>query len=331
MLSLCLQAGLMFNYTVNHSDRPDSAEASDPTAARCFFRTQNIPQQHQQQSREQQAVGESQMVQAVVGAHKDLRSASASLANLQDLHRSVSDIADSVFWLGVFLLLHMIFGLKTFAALTPLLTIVFGLSFALGPSVGSLCLSVVFVMFMLPYDVGNRVRIERNGGGKDDFIVGNVAAITLGYTTIMTTYNEKLRIPNHQLFHRSIVNMHESPNAIFELEIELPLFPSERLPRDVSPATLGVGAEGAEGDPHSEFWRRVEVCLRRDRVDEWLDMAVHCRQVLSAHNSVRYCVWLTHRAGWHEVTPARVHFIISIGYCTNERLAVGEKDLSQSF
>jgi hypothetical protein len=301
MLEMCLQAGQLFGYT------PDMVSEGFPSSLQA--------QGGRSQSQQVAMVSEGQLVAGVCVAYRSLRSASASLVNLQDLHRSVTDIADNVFWGGILLLLQMVFGMKTFAALTPLLTIVFGLSFALGPSVGNLCLSVVFVMFLLPYDVGNKVCIANSNGSRDGGVVGNVSSITLGYTTIVTTLNEKLCFPNHVLFHRAIVNMHESVNAVFEVLVELPLvpLPPPAVPletfRDVSTAQAAAAWAGGGGgggnvpgcDVHGEFWRRVGVAVREKRVDEWLEMAVYCREIRHETNSVCYCLRLTHRAGWHEV------------------------------
>ena len=287
-LAICTQAGLMFGYTPSpcHSHGGGEGEGGGG------------------EQEQEQLISEEQLVAGVCSAYRTLRHASASMANLQDLHRSVADITDMAFWVTMVLMLHTIFGFRTYTSLTPLLTIIFGLSFALGPSVGSLCLSVVFVMFMLPYDVGNRVCITAGSGQSEDRVVGNVAAITLGYTTIITIYNEKLRIPNHMLFHRSIANMNESVHAVLEVLVRLPL-----VCADVACFRGGRGRDVSE--LHAEFWRRVEKCVRSDRVEEWQDMMVACRELETTSNTVLYAVWLTHRAGWHEVRGTSLYIIYS--------------------
>jgi small-conductance mechanosensitive channel len=55
------------------------------------------------------------------------------------------------------LVVQIILRVDVSQVIAPLLTILFGLSFAFSPVLSNLFLSMAFVMFLLPFNVGNRV------------------------------------------------------------------------------------------------------------------------------------------------------------------------------
>ena len=136
-----------------------------------------------------ETITEAKIIGAVVRAFKEFKFASVSLHDLKALHKSVLTIVDVIFWIFMFLLAQIILEVNTSRAIAPVLTVVFGLSFAFGPAVSNVFLAMVFVMFMLPYDVGNRVCIGRE---QSTGIIGNILSIDLLYTTVLTRFNEKV-------------------------------------------------------------------------------------------------------------------------------------------
>eukprot|EP00602_Paraphysomonas_sp_CaronLab_P007191 CAMPEP_0185038990 /NCGR_PEP_ID=MMETSP1103-20130426/35313_1 /TAXON_ID=36769 /ORGANISM="Paraphysomonas bandaiensis, Strain Caron Lab Isolate" /LENGTH=292 /DNA_ID=CAMNT_0027577681 /DNA_START=1081 /DNA_END=1959 /DNA_ORIENTATION=+ len=226
-----------------------------------------------------ESVTEDMLVSGAVEAYKTARYASASLSDLRSLHQSVLSIVDAVFWVLMLLLAQIILQLESTQRLAPLLTVIFGLSFALGPSFGSLCLSVVYVMVMLPYDIGNRVIVCGDSGRGDD-VIGNVSAISLAYTTIVTKYNEKMKFPNHILFNKRVINLHESPGATLEVSISL-------------------SSSGTE-EAYDQVWREVEEYVRVKKRCDWSDVNIYATGVDTLNNCINYSLWITHRSPWNE-------------------------------
>mmetsp|Transcript_4720 Transcript_4720/g.7177 ORF Transcript_4720/g.7177 Transcript_4720/m.7177 type:complete len:604 (+) Transcript_4720:176-1987(+) len=167
-----------------------------------------------------EVITQAKVVAGIVRVFKEIKFAAASLHDLQNLHRSVLNIVDIIFWILMFLVAQAILKFDTSEMLAPLLTVLFGLSFAFGPVVANIFMSVAFVMLMLPFDVGNRVVIGRD---QTTGIVGNIISICLMHTTILTRFNEKLRIPNHTLFHEKIINLNESNASTFEILVDFAL------------------------------------------------------------------------------------------------------------
>jgi hypothetical protein len=205
----------------------------------------------------------------------------------------VRAISDTAFWIISLLLAHAILGIQTTKTIAPILTILFGLSFALGPPIGNLCLSMAYVLFMLPYEVGNRILIISSCGDRRKDLIGQVASITLPYTSLVTRSNETVKVPNHTLFHQQVINMNESTCATFEVKIDLPL---ERSKPPEGKITLGV-----MNDVYSDFWAIVEQRVKDGAAGEWTNLEIFLNEINIHSNSIRYSMWLTHMGAWHEV------------------------------
>ena len=117
--------------------------------------------------------------------HKHIAS---SLSDFGDLNRSIANVLDGLFWIAMLFVAQFILKVDTIDLLAPLLTIVFGLSYAVSTTISNVCLSIGYVLFVVPYDVGDRVVI----GHGPARVVGNVVGITLLHTTIKTSYNERV-------------------------------------------------------------------------------------------------------------------------------------------
>lgn len=121
--------------------------------------------------------------------------------------------------------------------------------------------------------------------GKTEKIKGNVFEMSLMHTTILTRHNEKLRIPNHQLFHEHITNLSEGLVSTFEIPIVFALDGPLRCPQEKI---------------HT-FIRRVKQFAKVDHKEDWIDVIVFCDAMDYSVNQAKYTFWCTHRASYHEV------------------------------
>ena len=126
-------------------------------------------------------------------------------------------IVDGVFWLLMSIFAQIVLQIDTSDYLAPLLTILFGFSFAIAPIFSNLFLSLSFVLFLLPFDVGDRVIIGKGTGTQ---LTGNIASISLFYTTINSNINERVALPNHALFYDRIINLSESKFYTFIIVVK---------------------------------------------------------------------------------------------------------------
>lgn len=123
-----------------------------------------------------------------VSVYRSRRNIASSLSDFGELRKSLIAVTDVLFWICMVIVAQMIVKVDLESIFAPVLTLIFAVSFAVGPVVSNLFLAIGFVSFMLPYDVGDRVAI----GTGPTRIIGNISRITLLQTTVTTIYNEKV-------------------------------------------------------------------------------------------------------------------------------------------
>lgn len=141
-------------------------------------------------------VTEEQCMAAVCLVYKEHRYAATSLNDYGELHQSLRGVIDFVFWMVIIVILQTYLSFNIYTEyILPFVTMAFTISFALGPSLGAILQATIFVFFMIPYEVGNKIYI---GADPNSRIVGFVRSVTLLHTTISTLNNEvvsELHIP----------------------------------------------------------------------------------------------------------------------------------------
>lgn len=181
-------------------------------------------------------ISEEQCMAALCMVYKEARFAATSLNEYGELHASLRTVIDVVFWLVMLVVLQAFLQLNLFAYLLPFISLALTVSFALSQALGNLFLAIMFVFFMVPYDIGNKVYI----GPESNRIVGFVKSVSLLYTTINTTKNEVMKIPNHTLFGEKICNLQESGGAVMEIMLNFNLVDKDGTAQQVSFLLLHV-------------------------------------------------------------------------------------------
>lgn len=126
----------------------------------------------------------------VMTAYKEMAFASSSLNDFGALQVTLRYIIGGVFWVVMLIVFQCIVQINLTAALAPVITFILILSFALGPFFGNTFLAIAFVLFMLPFDIGNRVTI----GSGTNTISCYITGINLFYTTVESMLGEKVII-----------------------------------------------------------------------------------------------------------------------------------------
>jgi hypothetical protein len=134
-------------------------------------------------------VKDTDILAGVMKAYKEMKFASSSLYDFGELQLTLRYVVDVFFWICMLIIFQCIVQFNITTILAPAITVVLILSFALGPFFGNMFLCIAFVLFMLPFDIGNRVMI---GVGPNAFVC-YITGIGLFYTTVETIYNEKVR------------------------------------------------------------------------------------------------------------------------------------------
>merc|ERR1719456_745083 len=128
--------------------------------------------------------------------YKEQRFAATSLNDYGELHHSLRTVVDSFFWIAMVIFLQSFMEWNIQQYYVPFLTMILSVSFALSSSLGNMFLCMVFVFFMSPFEIGNKIYI---GSDPNTRITGFVKSVSLFYTVINTSFNETMKIPNTRI------------------------------------------------------------------------------------------------------------------------------------
>lgn len=153
-------------------------------------------------------ITEDQCIAALCIVYKEARFAASSLNEYGELHQSLRTVTDVVFWLVMMVVLQAFLQLNLFTYILPFITLALTVSFALSNVLGNLFVDIMFVFFMVPYDIGNKIYI---GADPNTRIVGYVKSVSLLYTTINTIKNELVSPLSLQSAFMTICRADEGP------------------------------------------------------------------------------------------------------------------------
>lgn len=143
-------------------------------------------------------ITEEQCMAALCLVYKEQRFAASSLNDYGELHQSLRHVGDTFFWTLMVFFIQAFLGWNVIEYILPFLTLILTLSFALSSLVGNLFLSISFVFFMQPFEVGNKIAIGPEGSSR---VVGYVTSISLLHTTVNTFYNELVTMDHYDYCH----------------------------------------------------------------------------------------------------------------------------------
>jgi small-conductance mechanosensitive channel len=139
---------------------------------------------------EECVVSEADIVAGVIQVFKQMKFAASSLYDFGELQATLRYVIDVMFWVLMMIVFQIIVQFDISTVLAPAITVLLMLSFAFGPLFGNLFLATAFVVFMLPFDIGDRVVIGNAGPSQ---IICYIRSIGLMYTTVETIYKDKVR------------------------------------------------------------------------------------------------------------------------------------------
>lgn len=227
----------------------------------------------------------------------------SSLSDFGQVREQVAAVLDVIFWIFMVIVVQMIVKLDIDVILTPMLTLVFGVSFAVGPTVAQACMAISFVTFTLPYDVGDRIAV---GVGSTKTIC-TVVSISLLKTTVITIYNEKLQWPNHILFSERIMNLTHSKQGTVELPVSFAL----------------NGPDAPSQRRITEFWRRITDYCMVEAKGDWASVDVLAHTFNARENSYGYTIWATSAYSFGQVAEFYSKRTLLVQKLRETQLALG--------
>lgn len=136
-------------------------------------------------------ITEEQCMAALCLVYKEQRFAASSLNDYGELHHSLRTVIDTIFWAVMVVFLQSFLQWNLAQYYLPFVTMILTVSFALSSTLGNMFLAMVFVFFMSPFEIGNKIHI---GADPNTRITGFVKSVSLFYTIINTSFNETVRL-----------------------------------------------------------------------------------------------------------------------------------------
>jgi len=248
-------------------------------------------------------VTETQIIMALYQVYKEQRYVYTSLEHSSELHISLKRVLDVIFWFFMLVVLQAFLQINVTNMILPFVTMILTVSFALAPLVGNMFLSITFVFFMMPYDIGHKVSF---GVSPDTKITGFIKNISLLYTTVSNTGNETVRIPNHVLFYEKIYNYFESGGTTYEITLTFNSLDS--LLWDQGKIDL--------------FLQDIKTYVSKEKRNEWESIFIACFDINNRNNTIIYKLWITHKESyqnWAATTNSKTNLIHYIKLLYNER------------
>jgi len=225
-------------------------------------------------------VTEKQLQEVCRQLYLNSKNMATSLADNAALRQSVNGVADVGFWLLMVVLSQITLDIDPFVLLTPLLSLILLLSFALSQILGNVFSAIGFIVFILPFDVGDRVAI---GQGSDRYIC-IITSVGLLTTTALTLYNEKIQLANHVLYGTRIANLQQSKHACFELPVNFALF----------------GSHAPSMEQIRSFWAKMVHYIEVEKKSDWYEQDIALHTLDATCNRIGYSFWVTNRASFYQ-------------------------------
>lgn len=258
-------------------------------------------------------VTEEQCMAACLQVYKEMRFAASALNDYDELHQSLRTVIDFFFWTLMLFLLQGFLGLNIYSYILPFVTLILSISFALSSLLGNIFLSIAFVFFYMPFEIGNKIYI---GYDPNTRITGFVRSVSLFHTTINTLRNEIMKIPNHVLFHEKICNLAEnSGGTVYEMIIHFSIR-NDSFKKKIEEVKEKLVREGKNIDDvelpptiHQQidhFWELIREYALVEKKHEWQAINIMCTGINAIENNIQYNVYVTHRDLWQDLTKANI-------------------------
>jgi small-conductance mechanosensitive channel len=149
---------------------------------------------------------------------QELRALKSSLDGHNSAVTALTSLVDALFYIILGLALCLIFEVDLLQLMLPLGTVIVSASFAIGPTVATVCQSLILVLITRPFDVGDRITASGVLNGEEMLLVKRIDVLT---TTFLRVTNRQLQVPNAQLLSMAVENLKRSPPAVVRLDLQV--------------------------------------------------------------------------------------------------------------
>jgi len=149
--------------------------------------------------------------------YKDRKALYNTLHDREDIAKILNNSLGVIFWIFMFLLSLTVFGVNMQTYLVPISTSVIGLAFIFGESLKLLWNNFIFIFFVRPYDVGDKIVIQDSL----TYPTLTVHKISLLVTEAYSGDGRLFLLPNDTIRAKVIVSFKRSKNYVVTLQLQL--------------------------------------------------------------------------------------------------------------
>ncbi|CAK9058015.1 unnamed protein product [Durusdinium trenchii] len=239
-------------------------------------------------SRGCQQVGSDDFGWAVKGAFERFHMIAATVKDLSAIWLVFSNVVSAVhFLLSVAIVLGFFFPAQVLRTVClSMSTVALGLSFIFGNLLKEIFESLVLLLVIHPYDVGDRILL---GGSSTIYTVQKINILT---TEARDLANHCVYLKNCKLFHEDILNLGRSLNAVVEIQI---VFQSSELSTEVI-ARINSFAE--------TYIRKEQEAWVPSYLRSFCNLS-HGRATCDLAGGTSHCIRLMHRQPWQSIPEIR--------------------------
>lgn len=215
---------------------------------------------------------------AIMTMHQKWKESSTFLVGYNNLSTVLRFVMSGLTYFVIFIFALDIFNTPWTTVFVPFATIVVTISFSISRILGNLAANIVFIIFMDPYKIGQRVSIDS---------VSSSALVVKDIHILTTSFREAksgkiISVPNHELYNANIVNHHISEMVIFTLQFKIDCHtPSEKL---------------------DTLTQKINEYLLL-HPDEWKpDPELFIYDADHEKNMIRIVYWIQHYSNWGDIT-----------------------------
>jgi len=213
---------------------------------------------------------------AVVRVFREQRNLSQSVANTGSALQILDTITSWFLTIGLLALLLALLGVKVASLLAVSVSVVLGLNFMLFDGANKTLNSLIFLFFMHPYDVGDRVSLNQDAPARDEHVL-TVLHINIQNTLFRHWNGLEVSIANHILASTAIVNLSRNSEQWERIDFEVrlsdektdspPSSPSSNIEKEPAAAVVSSNISQYLGPVEEDTRRLFE--LRRG-IEEFL-------------------------------------------------------------
>jgi small-conductance mechanosensitive channel len=230
-----------------------------------------------------------------------------TLSRQNSVSRAVKVLTSIFFWFIMLIIALEIFDIPSQTVLVPMLTLIVSISFAVGPIISRFISSLIFVIFMYPYEVGDKISIKNVNNGNTLL----VKEINILKTQFIESISGRLIIvPNYELMNYAIENFKRSKSVNFSFTFSLP-------------HTVTI-------NQINKFQKMLKNYII-NTPNEWKPFIdLYIPQIKYSNNKIDINVWVYHQSSWMDgkIWTSNTNFMKHSLHCLS-KLGIEYKNLDQ--